>query len=119
MQGFREEQEDAHVCIEKLEEEGFFSKWSFFMVLDGHGGKVPAQYISKNILPTILKQTYFNQLKEQNSNSETQPNLDTDRIKIAIKNAFKDLDAELYELFKSKGNQYKLMKNSSETQEDK
>jgi len=27
MQGFREEQEDAHVCIGKLEEEGFFSKW--------------------------------------------------------------------------------------------
>lgn len=58
MQGYRQEQEDAHVCIPQISKSGIFSKWSFYMVLDGHGGKVPAQIASQKILPKILEQNY-------------------------------------------------------------
>jgi len=99
MQGYRQEQEDAHVCIPQISKSGIFSKWSFYMVLDGHGGKVPAQIASQKILTKILEQNYFNNLKETDQ-------LDTDRVKNSILQAFKEIDAELRDLFNDHGERY-------------
>jgi len=99
MQGYRQEQEDAHVCIPQISKSGIFSKWSFYMVLDGHGGKVPAQIASQKILAKILEQNYFNNLKETDQ-------LDQDRVKNSILQAFKEIDAEIRELFNDHGERY-------------
>lgn len=99
MQGYRQEQEDAHVCIPQISKSGIFSKWSFYMVLDGHGGKVPAQIASQKILPKILEQNYFNNLKETDQ-------LDTNRVKNSILQAYKETDAELRDLFNEHGERY-------------
>ncbi|XP_071965767.1 protein phosphatase 1G-like [Antedon mediterranea] len=54
MQGWRLAQEDAHNCIEKLEE-----KTSLFGVYDGHGGAEVAQYCSQHLPEFIKKNKSF------------------------------------------------------------
>ncbi|XP_039292202.1 probable protein phosphatase CG10417 [Nilaparvata lugens] len=51
MQGWRENQEDAHNCCLNYDE-----NVSFFAVYDGHGGQEVAQYCEKN-LPDFIKNT--------------------------------------------------------------
>ena len=61
MQGWREEQEDAHACHIHVNKEKLKS-WSFFMVFDGHGGDKASQRASTSILRAILEQDYFVEL---------------------------------------------------------
>lgn len=90
MQGWREEQEDAHACHIHVNKEKLKS-WSFFMVFDGHGGDKASQRASTSILRAILEQDYFVELL----NCYIVTDYNCDKVKSAILQAFLDLDMEL------------------------
>merc|ERR1712071_542874 len=56
MQGWRQEQEDAHICKSELDT-GKFKKWSCYMVFDGHGHDV-ANHVSQHFIDHLLDQEY-------------------------------------------------------------
>ncbi|XP_016657313.1 probable protein phosphatase CG10417 isoform X2 [Acyrthosiphon pisum] len=55
MQGWREKQEDAHVCLVDFDDD-----MSLFGVFDGHGGAEVAQY-AVEMLPSLIKNELFEQ----------------------------------------------------------
>lgn len=90
MQGWREEQEDAHTCDVRFNDDKLKS-WSFFMVFDGHGGHKASQRASQTIVRALQEQPYFIDLQD----CYIVTDYNCEMIKSAIENAFLDLDAEL------------------------
>jgi len=65
MQGWRQEQEDAHICKSELDTEKF-KKWSCYMVFDGHGGHDVANHVSQHFIDHLLNQEYFKNIESSN-----------------------------------------------------
>lgn len=73
MQGWRQEQEDAHICRSELDTEKF-KKWSCYMVFDGHGGHDVANHVSENFIDHLLDQDYFKNIEKISSSDEFEVN---------------------------------------------
>jgi len=68
MQGWRIDMEDAHTFVDSIGEEyeayPSLRNWSFIAVFDGHAGKSVAEISSRELLPTLIKNSFFPPLYE-------------------------------------------------------
>ena len=55
MQGWRLNMEDAHICNENINDQGF----GLFAVFDGHGGIEAAKFCERHFVETLLKNQNF------------------------------------------------------------
>lgn len=91
MQGWRQEQEDAHICQIELNQDKF-KNWSLFMVFDGHGGDKVANYVSEHFTDYLLDQDYF---KNMNMTEE----INQVKLGSAICDAFLDFDEKMEKIW--------------------
>ncbi|XP_024382080.1 probable protein phosphatase 2C 57 [Physcomitrium patens] len=77
--GIRRSMEDAHVCVDNLEET-LGTRGAFYGVFDGHDGEAAACYVKEHLLPFILRDVSFPTCVED-----------------AVKNAYLELDKEFLE----------------------
>lgn len=97
MQGWRMEMEDAHTAEVKLPLDSL-TKWSFFMVFDGHAGGKVAKEAGHRLLGSICETDYFkNELKTNKGNIVTENSYDTSSVTNAIQQGFLMLDRHLKE----------------------
>jgi protein phosphatase 1B len=96
MKGFRDSMEDAHCSLLSLPIEGL-ENWSFFGVFDGHGGNEISNYVSKELINSILNsdKELFELLS---SNNEIASSLYENRLIQAIINGFYNIDDEMRKL---------------------
>lgn len=66
MQGWRGTMEDAHICRTELD-----SNTSLFAVLDGHGGKEVAVFVSRHFCPELLRNPHFAAKRFEKALTET------------------------------------------------
>ena len=85
--------EDRNCVLMNLPKNGL-ENWSFMAVFDGHGSSRVSDYLSKELLNSILEadQELFDELA-QNSINQNQKKLN-ERIKLAIKKAFFETDSK-------------------------
>ncbi|XP_024362353.1 probable protein phosphatase 2C 57 [Physcomitrium patens] len=77
--GLRRFMEDAHLCVDDLEET-LGCRGAFYGVFDGHDGESAACYVKEHLLPFILRDASFSSSVED-----------------AVKNAYLELDKEFLE----------------------
>lgn len=77
--GIRRSMEDAHLCVDNLEE-SLGSRGAFYGVFDGHDGEAAACYVKEHLLPSILGDASFPTAVEE-----------------AVKNAYLELDKRFSE----------------------
>jgi serine/threonine protein phosphatase PrpC len=96
MKGFRDSMEDAHCSLLSLPIEDL-ENWSFFGVFDGHGGIEISNYVSKELINSILNadKELFELLS---SNNEIASSLYENRLIQAIINGFYNIDDEMRKL---------------------
>ena len=96
MKGFRKSMEDAHCSLLSLPIEGL-ENWSFFGVFDGHSGDEISNYISKELIDSILNadKELFELLSSDN---EITSSLYENRLIQAINNGFYNIDDEMRKL---------------------
>ena len=96
MKGFRDSMEDAHCSLLSLPIEDL-ENWSFFGVFDGHGGIEISNYVSKELINSILNadKELFELLSSDN---EIASSLYENRLIQAIINGFYNIDDEMRKL---------------------
>jgi protein phosphatase 1B len=96
MKGFRDSMEDAHCSLLSLPIQGL-ENWSFFGVFDGHGGDEISNYVSKELINSILNadKELFELLS---SNNEITSSFYENRLIQAITNGFYNIDDEICKL---------------------
>jgi protein phosphatase 1B len=93
MEGHRDSMEDAHCLLLSLPIEGL-ENWSFFGVFDGHDGDEISNYVSKELINSILNadKELFELLS---SNNEIASSFYENRLIQAITNGFYNIDDEM------------------------
>jgi protein phosphatase 1B len=93
VKGYRDSMEDAHCSLLSLPIKGL-ENWSFFGVFDGHGGDEISNYVSKELINSILNadKELFELLS---SNNEIASSLYENRLIQAITNGFYNIDDEM------------------------
>jgi protein phosphatase 1B len=93
MKGSRKSMEDAHCSLLSLPIKGL-ENWSFFGVFDGHGGDEISNYVSKELINSILNadKELFELLS---SNNEITSSFYENRLIQAINNGFYNIDDEM------------------------
>ena len=96
IKGDRKSMEDSHCSLLSLPIEGL-ENWSFFGVFDGHGGDEISNYISEELINSILNadKELFELLS---SNNEITSSLYENRLIQAITNGFYNIDDEMRKL---------------------